>query len=147
MSGRGFGRVKTPTRNLRVEIPSRFRQFEKQNLLAATTRRSRENNSAHSWLVHARSQGHFRTFGAVPNDVRFTPDTVAKVENRATPKISRMSIFSGLRHCNAVGSIRRSARRRMNNAPAVLKKFVRQSKKTFATLSPGEQTSPSGAAI
>src|SRR5712664_2863698 len=27
------------------------------------------------------------------------------------------------------------SRRRMNNAPAVLKKFVRQSKKTFSTLS------------
>jgi hypothetical protein len=28
MSGMGLGRVKTPTFNARVEIPSRFRKFE-----------------------------------------------------------------------------------------------------------------------
>jgi hypothetical protein len=32
-------------------------------------------------------------------DGRLLADTVAKVENRAAPKISRMSIFSSLRRC------------------------------------------------
>jgi hypothetical protein len=53
MSGLGLGCVKTPTFNQRIEIPSRFRQFENQKylrlLLAAD---DRENNSAHFWRVH-----------------------------------------------------------------------------------------------
>jgi hypothetical protein len=45
-------RVKTPTFNLRVEIPSRFRKFENQKCLRPLLREDdRENNSAHSWLV------------------------------------------------------------------------------------------------
>src|SRR5258708_36267107 len=57
MSGLGLGRVKTPTFNLRVEIPSRFRKFENQKCLRPPLREDdRENNSAHSWLVHGFTQ-------------------------------------------------------------------------------------------
>src|SRR5260370_25457508 len=53
MSVSGLGRVKTPTFNLRVEIPSRFRKFENQKCLRPLLREDdRENNSALSWLVH-----------------------------------------------------------------------------------------------
>jgi hypothetical protein len=53
----GLGRVKTPTFNLRVEIPSRFRKFENQKCLRPPLREDdRENNSAHSWLVHVFTQ-------------------------------------------------------------------------------------------
>src|SRR6266850_2296309 len=51
------GCVKTPTFNLRVEIPSRFRTFENQKCLRPLLRRDdRENNSAHSWLLHVFTQ-------------------------------------------------------------------------------------------
>ena len=57
MSGLGLGRVKTPTFNLRVETPSRFRKFENQKCLRLLLREDdRENNSAHSWLVHVFTQ-------------------------------------------------------------------------------------------
>src|SRR5260370_12521832 len=53
----GLGRVKTPTLNLRVEIPSRFRKFENQKCLRPLLREDdRENNSAHSWLLHVFTQ-------------------------------------------------------------------------------------------
>src|SRR5258707_4164865 len=56
-SAKGLGRVKTPTFNLRVEIPSRFRKFENQKCLRPPLREDdRENNSAHSWLVHVFTQ-------------------------------------------------------------------------------------------
>src|SRR6266852_8441426 len=56
-SALGLGRVKTPTFNLRVEIPSRFRKFENQKCLRPPLREDdRENNSAHSWLVHVFTQ-------------------------------------------------------------------------------------------
>ena len=82
----------------------------------------------------------------------FGANTVAKVENSTTPKISRMSIFSGLRRCNALWNryggcgrfcVKRCgpSRRRMNNAPAVLKKFVRQSNKDFFNTICHKQTS------
>jgi hypothetical protein len=49
--------VKTPTCNLRVEIPSRFRQLENQKYLRPPLGEDdRENNSAHSWLVHVFTQ-------------------------------------------------------------------------------------------
>src|SRR5258705_1155309 len=49
--------MKTPTFNLRVEIPSRFRKFENQKCLRPLLREEdRENNSAHSWLVHVFTQ-------------------------------------------------------------------------------------------
>ena len=48
-SALGLGRVKTPTFNLRVEIPSRFRQFEtRQRWRPLSQEDNRENNSAHS---------------------------------------------------------------------------------------------------
>src|SRR6266403_4952388 len=57
VSEMGLGRVKTPTFNLRVEIPSRFRKFESQKCLRPLLREDdRENNSAHSWLVHVFTQ-------------------------------------------------------------------------------------------
>src|SRR5258708_30353419 len=57
MSGVGLGRVKTPMFNLRVEIPSRFRKFENQKCVRPPLREDdRENNSAHSWLVHVFTQ-------------------------------------------------------------------------------------------
>src|SRR5258708_8004192 len=57
MSALGLGRVKTPTFNLRVETPSRFRKFENQKCLRLLLREDdRENNSAHSWLVHVFTQ-------------------------------------------------------------------------------------------
>src|SRR5258707_13250816 len=57
MSEMGPGRVKTPMFNLRVEIPSRFRKFENQKCLRPPLREDdRENNSAHSWLVHVFTQ-------------------------------------------------------------------------------------------
>ena len=53
----GLGRVKTPTCNLRVEIPSRFRQLENQKYLRPLLGEDdRENNFAHSWLVHVFTQ-------------------------------------------------------------------------------------------
>jgi hypothetical protein len=57
MSAVGLGRVKTPTFNLHVESPSRFRKFENQKCLRPLLREDdRENNSAHSWLVHVFTQ-------------------------------------------------------------------------------------------
>src|SRR5258708_1118588 len=57
MSATGLGRVKTPTFNLRAEIPSRFCKFENQKWLRPPLGQDdRENNSAHSWLVHVFTQ-------------------------------------------------------------------------------------------
>jgi hypothetical protein len=56
-SGTGRGRVKTPTFNQRIEIPSRFRQFENQKCLRLLLGEDdRENNSAHFWRVHVFTQ-------------------------------------------------------------------------------------------
>jgi hypothetical protein len=53
----GLGRVKTPSFNLRVEIPSRFRKFENQKCLRPLLGEDdRENNSAHFWRVHVFTQ-------------------------------------------------------------------------------------------
>ena len=75
MSGRGFGRVKTPTRNLRVEIPSRFRQLENQKCSRPPQGEDdRENNSAHSWLVHVFTQpGSKAEMSLLGQHVRYTP--------------------------------------------------------------------------
>jgi IstB-like ATP binding protein len=52
-----LGRVKTPTFNQRIEIPSRFRQFENQKCLRLLLGEDdRENNSAHFWRVHVFTQ-------------------------------------------------------------------------------------------
>jgi len=64
--------VQNSTFKLRVEIPSRFRQFENQKCLRPLLREDdRENNSAHSWLVHvfARPETRF------PRYLRSTPDS------------------------------------------------------------------------
>src|SRR5216684_2009511 len=73
MSPLGLGRVKTPTFNLRVEIPSRFRKFENQKCLRPPLREDdRENNSAHSWLVHVFTQpGSKADLGVRRRNVRF----------------------------------------------------------------------------
>jgi hypothetical protein len=73
----GLGRVKTPTLNLRVEIPSRFRKFENQKCLRPLLREDdRENNSAHSWLVHVFTQpGSKAEVLAALSDVSFGLDS------------------------------------------------------------------------
>src|ERR1700681_534205 len=75
MSQMGLGRVKTPTFNLRIEIPSRFRKFENQKCLRPPLREDdRENNSAHSWLMHVFTQpGSSSDSGERDCEVRFTP--------------------------------------------------------------------------
>ena len=75
MSASGLGCVKTPTFNLRVEIPSRFRKFENQKCLRPLLREDdRENNSAHSWLVHVFTQPGSKTeVAALRRDVCFAP--------------------------------------------------------------------------
>src|SRR5229473_7600540 len=72
-SALGLGRVKTPMFNLRVEIPSRFRKFENQKCLRPPLREDdRENNSAHSWLVHVFTQpGSKADLGVRRRNVRF----------------------------------------------------------------------------
>jgi hypothetical protein len=71
----GVGCVKTPTCNLSAEISSRFRQLENQKYLRPLLGEDdRENNSAHSWLVHVFTQPGREA------DIRQTP-TLAK--NRA----------------------------------------------------------------
>src|SRR6266850_3973480 len=76
MSEMGLDCVKTPTCNLRVEIPSRFRQLENQKYLRPPLGEDdRENNSAHSWLVHVFTQpGSIATEIDCPRYVRVSPD-------------------------------------------------------------------------
>src|SRR5712675_1930046 len=72
MSVVGLGCVKSPTFNLLVEIPSRFRKFENQKCLRPLLREDdRENNSAHSWLVHVFTQPETR----FPRYLRSTPNS------------------------------------------------------------------------
>src|SRR5713101_8140186 len=73
MSASGLGRVKTPTFNLRVEIPSRFHKFKNQKCLRPLLREDdRENNSAHSWLVHVFTQPWSKPdLPPLDRDVRF----------------------------------------------------------------------------
>src|SRR5258708_12620499 len=75
--GMGLGRVKTPTFNLRVETPSRFRKFENQKRLRPLLREAdRENNSAHSWLVHVFTHpGSSTDFTSLKCDVRCSPES------------------------------------------------------------------------
>src|SRR5258705_10913198 len=69
----GLGCVKTPTCNLRVEIPSRFRQLENQKYLRPLLGEDdRENNSAHSRLVHVFTQtGSKKEVSGIARHVRF----------------------------------------------------------------------------
>jgi len=84
----GLGRVKTPTFNLRVEIPSRFRKFENQKCLRPLLREDdRENNSAHSWLLHVFTQpGSKPEVTPLKRQVRSTP------QKRTSSGDSRMSV-------------------------------------------------------
>jgi hypothetical protein len=77
MSELGLGRVKTPTFNQRIEIPSRFRQFENQNYLRPLLGEDdRENNSAHFWRVHVFTQpGSKAEVSAGQLHVCFTPES------------------------------------------------------------------------
>src|SRR6202790_4252211 len=88
MSALGLGRVKTPTFNLRVETPSRFRKFENQKCLRPLLREDdRENNSAHSWVVHVFTQpGSKATVLRCPRHFRFTPDSRPSSEGSARLK-------------------------------------------------------------
>src|SRR5437762_6581738 len=88
MSAQGLGRVKTPSFNLRVEIPSRFRKFENQKCLPPLPREDdRENNSAHSWLVHVFTQpGSKAALTAPKSNVRFTPESGLRSDIAPCPK-------------------------------------------------------------
>jgi hypothetical protein len=76
MSGVGLGCVKTPMCNLRVELLSRFRRLENQKYLRQLLGEDdRENNSAHSWLVHVFTQpGSKAEVAAFPELVRCSPN-------------------------------------------------------------------------
>jgi hypothetical protein len=94
MSAKGLGRVKTPTFNLRVEIPSRFRKFENQKCLRPLLREDdRENNSAHSWLVHVFTQPGSKTeVAALRRDVCFAPVSGHRQAVSACPKSANTGI-------------------------------------------------------
>jgi hypothetical protein len=69
------------------------------------------------------------------SDVRCWGDTVAKVENRSTLKISQKPMFRRLYRCGP-------SLRNVRNASAALKNFVRRPEKTFSTVSgPKRKTS------
>src|SRR5437667_5661420 len=106
MSALGLGRVKTPIFNLRVEIPSRFRKFENQKCLRPPLREDdRENNSAHSWLVHVFKQpGSKAALTAPKSNFRFTPESGLRSDIAPCPKSANngsstvlLAIFSNRR--------------------------------------------------
>src|SRR6266403_4642677 len=105
-SGMGLGRVKTPTFNLRVETPSRFRKFENQKCLRPLLREDdRENNSAHSWLVHVFTQrGSKAALTAPKSNFRFTPESGLNSDIAPCPAANnghRKSDLAGLAQCSA----------------------------------------------
>jgi hypothetical protein len=91
MSAMGLGRVKTPTLNLRVEIPSRFRKFENQKCLQPLLREDNgENNSAYSSLVHVFTQpGSKGDLTAPKSNFRFTPESGLKSDIAPRPVCAR----------------------------------------------------------
>ena len=91
MSAWGLGRVKTPMFNLRVEIPSRFRKFENQKCLRPLLREDdRENNSAHSWLLHVFTQPGSKTeVAALRRDVCFEAVNGLKSDIAPCPKSAK----------------------------------------------------------
>jgi hypothetical protein len=93
MSVAGLGRVKTPMFNLRVEIPSRFHKFENQKCLRPLLREDdRENNSAHSWLVHVFTQpGSKPDLPPLDRDVRFAALNGLKSDIAPCPKSAVVS--------------------------------------------------------
>jgi hypothetical protein len=88
MSGSGLGCVKTPASNLRVEIPSRFRQFENQKCLRPLLGEdNRENNSVHSRLGLVFTQpGLIATEMGRPRYVRSAPDSDQRTDIARGPK-------------------------------------------------------------
>jgi hypothetical protein len=84
MSALGLGCVKTPATNLRVEIPSRFRQFENQKCLRPLLGEDdRENNSAHSRLGLVFTQpGSTTDLPPSKSDFRCTPKTGHRRQRR-----------------------------------------------------------------
>src|SRR5712664_279689 len=88
MSEMGLGRVKTPVCDLRVEILSRFRQLENQKYVRTLLGEDdRENNSAHSRLVHVFTPpGSFATVWRCPCHFRFSPDNGCEADIAALPK-------------------------------------------------------------
>src|SRR6478672_8580257 len=122
MSVQGLGRVKTPTFNLRVEIPSRFRKFENQKCLRPLLREDdRENNSAHSWLLHVFTQpGSKAALTGPKSDFRSTPESGLKSDIepcpfRAKPRLMHRSktdfysISSSARPISVLGTLMPSA--------------------------------------
>src|SRR5258705_14019144 len=88
MSGSGLGRVKTPTFYLRVETPSRFRKFENQKCLRPLLREDdRENNSAHSWLLHVFTQP-----GSKPEKLNESKCFPLFTQQRTSPRYFGMSV-------------------------------------------------------
>jgi hypothetical protein len=67
MSQMGLGRVKTPACNLRVEIPSRFRQLENQKYCDDYQEKTIEKTILRilGSCTFSRSQGHSRRFDDV----------------------------------------------------------------------------------
>src|SRR6267142_2299354 len=102
MSGSGLGRVKTPTCNLRVEIPSRFRQLENQKYLRPLLGEDdRENNSAHSRLVHVFTQpGSFPDVARRTCDACFTPMS----RHRQLGRLRSKSAMNGNRPFHSITS-------------------------------------------
>src|SRR2546430_7665773 len=105
MSAPGLGRVKTPTFNLRVEIPSRFRKFENQKCLRPPLREDdRENNSAHSWLVHVFTQpGSLAEAATSLRHVRSTPRKQTQFGHRLRSGPCRFCCKS--RHTDGAGRL------------------------------------------
>src|SRR5713226_7869195 len=92
----GLGRVKTPTFNLRVEIPSRFRKFENQKCLRPPLREDdRENNSAHSWLVHVFTQPGPRGSAAAARTARseFDRDNAPAADRSSCQHVAAMPML------------------------------------------------------
>src|SRR5438876_8774231 len=77
--------------NLRVETPSRFRKFENQKCLRLLLREDdRENNSAHSWLVHVFTQpGSKAALTAPKSNFRFPPDSDRIADIALGPKSAK----------------------------------------------------------
>src|SRR6267378_2500287 len=97
MSPLGLGCVKTPTFNLRVEIPSRFRKFENQKCLRPRLREDdRENNSAHSWLVHVFTQpGSFATKIDHSGHFRLSPKSGSTADIAGGPVLAKTGLMKG----------------------------------------------------
>ncbi len=106
------GCVKTPTFNLRVEIPSRFRKFENQKCLRPLLREDdRENNSAHSWLLHVFTQpGPEADIGSQRLVPIVCPFSLA-APSQSARLLTSVRLFQG-NQCDGASSSRFSAARR-----------------------------------